>query len=264
MTGLLGPSIREPDGPAATGGSVRSRPARTAGQWLALLAVLASMVGCGTSRRADSSASQGSEPSRSITPTLRTALTHGATTPVTGAGRPRSSVPTRTRVTRPDPRWRFWVTDTRHYTSPWYRGTSRMMIGFGCTRAPYYPVDPSCPHHEGSHHGIDMALACRTPLFAGLAGVVVSATAAGALGPAYGPWAFRIRTLDGRFDVVIGHVRKVFVHAGDTVRPGQLIALAGDAAAPDGCHLHFEERPAGTSYTSAINPRRLLRLRAAR
>jgi murein DD-endopeptidase MepM/ murein hydrolase activator NlpD len=139
-----------------------------------------------------------------------------------------------------------------------------MMIGFGCTPAPYYTVDPSCPRHEGRHHGIDMALACGTPLFAGVPGVVVPSDASGRLGAAYGPRAFRIRTLDRRFDLVIGHVRTVFVRPGQRVRRGQPIALAGDAGAPDGCHLHFEQRPAGMSYTSAVDPERLLGLRVVR
>ena len=44
---------------------------------------------------------------------------------------------------------------------------------------------------------------------------------------------------------MIGHTRKRFVEPGDTVRRGQLIALASDNGAPDGCHLHFEKRATG-------------------
>ena len=40
------------------------------------------------------------------------------------------------------------------------------MIPFGCTEAPYYSPDPRCEDEHGFHHGIDMAMACGTKLFA--------------------------------------------------------------------------------------------------
>ena len=132
------------------------------------------------------------------------------------------------------------------------------MIGFGCTRAPYYTHDPRCPGREGFHHGIDVAMPCGTPLFAAVRGVVIDPSSHGSPGAAYGPHAFRIRT--GHVDILIGHVRTVYVGPGDRVRPGLRIALASDAGAPDGCHLHFEVRPAGIGYTSAVDPARWLRL----
>ena len=85
---------------------------------------------------------------------------------------------------------------------------------------------------------------CGTPLYAGRRGRVVNPRSAGALGPAYGAKAFRIRNAKLGKDIVIGHVRNVFVRPGDRVRKGQRIARAGKNAAPDGCHLHFEVRPA--------------------
>ena len=42
---------------------------------------------------------------------------------------------------------------------------------------------------------------------------------------------------------------------------GEVFARVGDSAAPDGCHLHFEVRPAGGDYTSAVDPLPLLGLR---
>ncbi len=156
---------------------------------------------------------------------------------------------------------RFWVKDKHRYTSPWYDGARRIMIGYGCTRAPYYSPDPRCRRDRGYHHGIDIAMPCRTKLFAGLRGRVVNPAASGAPGPAYGAHAFRIRNHKYDVDVVIGHARRVYVDPGDRVRRGQLIARASDAGAPDGCHLHFEVRPIGTGYQSAVDPRDLLRLR---
>jgi len=151
---------------------------------------------------------------------------------------------------------RFWVQDKHPYTSPWYRGEHRRMINFGCTRAPYYPDSPRCADDRGCHHGIDVAMRCGNPLFAGLAGRVVHPRSSGALGPAYGANAFRIRNAAHDIDVVIGHTRRVFVRPGDRVERGQRIALASDAAAPDGCHLHFEVRPAGDGYHAARKPAR--------
>jgi murein DD-endopeptidase MepM/ murein hydrolase activator NlpD len=155
---------------------------------------------------------------------------------------------------------KFWVKDRHPYTSPWYRGEHRRMINFGCTRAPYYPASPECPRGRGFHHGVDVSMRCGNPLFAGLRGRVVHPGAAGALGSAYGPHAFRIRNAARGIDVVIGHTRRVFVDPGERVRRGQRIALASDAAAPDGCHLHFEVRPAGGGYLDARNPERIFRL----
>ena len=155
---------------------------------------------------------------------------------------------------------RFWVKDEHRYTSPWYAGSRRKMIGFGCTRAPYYSPDPRCIRNRGFHHGLDMAMPCGTRLFAGFRGRVVDPSSRGSLGSAYGAHALRIRNHDKDVDVVIGHVRRVYVDPGDRVRRGQLIARASDAAAPDGCHLHFEVRPIHGGYESAVRPHDYLRL----
>ncbi|MEP6666620.1 MAG: peptidoglycan DD-metalloendopeptidase family protein [Nocardioidaceae bacterium] len=156
---------------------------------------------------------------------------------------------------------RFWVNDKHRYFSDWYAGKHRKMVPFGCTRAPYYDPDPRCAHQRGVHHGLDVAMPCRTRLYAGYRSRVVDPDAPGALGAAYGPHAFRLRSSSLGKDFVIGHVRRVFVDRGDRVRRGELIALASDAGAPDGCHLHFEVRPLGGSYTSAIAPYDDIRLR---
>ena len=69
-----------------------------------------------------------------------------------------------------------------------------------------------------------------------------------------GAKAFRIRNRDRGVDVVLGHVQRVYVAPGERVRAGQMIARAGKLAAPDGCHLHFETRPVGDGYLSAVHP----------
>jgi len=155
---------------------------------------------------------------------------------------------------------RFYVRDKHRYTSPWYAGAHRKMIPFGCTRAPYYPPSPRCKRDRGFHHGLDIAMPCGNRLNAGMAGWVVRPLSPGALGSAYGRHAFRLRNHRLGVDVVIGHVRKVYVAPGDRVERGERIARASDAAAPDGCHLHFEVRPLGGGYLDAIRPGEYLRL----
>jgi murein DD-endopeptidase MepM/ murein hydrolase activator NlpD len=155
---------------------------------------------------------------------------------------------------------RFWVKDKRRYESPWYAGARRKMIGYGCTRAPYYSPNPRCRKNRGFHHGLDIAMPCGTRLFAGFRGRVADPASAGAPGPAYGHKAFRIRNHRKNVDVVIGHARRVYVEPGDRVRKGQLLARASDAGAPDGCHLHFEVRPVRGGYQSALRPHEYLRL----
>lgn len=155
---------------------------------------------------------------------------------------------------------RYWVRDRHRYSSPWYAGERRKMINFGCTKAPYYDPTPRCRGGRGFHHGLDIAMPCRTGLYAGLNGRIVRPSASGSLGSAYGPWAFRIRNRHVDRDFVIGHVRKVFVRPGERVARGQLIARASDAGAPDGCHLHFEARPISGSYDSAVRPDQFLQL----
>ena len=129
------------------------------------------------------------------------------------------------------------------------------MIGFGCNASPWYAHDARCPGREGFHHGIDVAMACGTPLTSDVSGVVLSPSAPGSPGPAYGVNPFRIHT--GDVDVLIGHTRQVFVHPGQQVRPGQRIALSSDSGAPDGCHLHFEVRPHGRRRLHRPRPRTL-------
>jgi hypothetical protein len=157
---------------------------------------------------------------------------------------------------------RFWTKDHHHYTSAWYAGAHRIMIPYGCTRAPYYSHDPRCPGREGFHHGIDIVMKCGTAIYARTKGFVLPTSAPGTPGPAYGAKAFRVR--HHHHDILFGHVRRVYVHPGDRVQPGQLIARAGQLGAPDGCHLHFEVRRAGGGLDATVPPRPFLHLSRAR
>jgi murein DD-endopeptidase MepM/ murein hydrolase activator NlpD len=157
-----------------------------------------------------------------------------------------------------DPRWEFFTRDKTFYRSPWYRGAHRIMIPFGCTRAPYYPPDSRCRRDRGFHHGIDIAMPCGTLLRSDRRGWVVSNDA---LGPAYGVNSIRLRNYRQQWDIVIGHTRRVFVRPGDRIRPGTALGRASDSAAPDGCHLHFEKRALAGGLSSATSPREMLELR---
>lgn len=196
-------------------------------------------------------------PASAPSPTVSSVVA-APTVSVRPSARPSVRPPVRPPSDPPDPRWRFYTADRTYYRSPWYAGRHRIMVGFGCTRAPWYDPDPACPGHEGSHHGIDVAMPCGTPLYAGAPGVVLSPAAPGTPGAAYGVAAFRIRA--GSHDILVGHARAVFVRPGDRVRRGERIALASDSGAPDGCHLHLEVRPHGGDFTTAVDPSRWLRL----
>ena len=174
-----------------------------------------------------------------------------------------SATPTRKptkpeRVEKTDPRWRFFTEDKTRHFSPWFAARHRVMIGYGCTPAPYYDHDTRCPGSQGFHHGIDVAMPCGTPLFSAVRGVVLDPATSGSPGSAYGERPFRIRT--NNYDVLIGHARRVFVQPGDRVRPGQRIALSSDSGAPDGCHLHLEVRAHGGGVSDAVDPADLLQL----
>ena len=154
-----------------------------------------------------------------------------------------------------DERWQFYDTDENAFhTSPWYAGAGKVMVPFGCSSAPWYASDPRCPGEQGFHHGTDVALPCGVDIRSAVDGEVV----VGGLGDAYGSLAFMVRS--GEKDHVIGHVSQRFVEAGDSVRKGDRIAINGADGAPDGCHLHFEVRPAGGAVDSAVDPAADLRL----
>lgn len=178
---------------------------------------------------------------------------------------PTPQPPEQARTGPADPRWRFFVDDPTRYRSAWFDGAQRIMIGYGCTRAPFYRADRRCRDGQGFHHGIDVALPCRTTMRAGVAGRVVDPDRPGRPGPAYGATAFRLRVeVRGRpYDVLIGHATRVLVRPGDRVRAGQRIATAGARGAPDGCHLHFEQRRVDGGVADAVDPADVLGLRPA-
>jgi murein DD-endopeptidase MepM/ murein hydrolase activator NlpD len=221
------------------------------------------LFGCATSQSVSGSAvsSSSTEQTQSSSPTDPAPQSTDAAPPTNDASRPPSepdpAQPNAVGPKRPPspPKSVTFTKDHHYYSSPWYDGAWQEMIGFGCTKAPYYTRDLSCPRSKpGKHHGIDTFMPCGNKVRSAVKGHVVRNPA---VGSAYGTLGLVIR--HSRYDFVIGHARRLKVGPGEHVEPGQLIARSGKNGAPDGCHLHFEKRPAGQGYTSAINPLKSLR-----
>ncbi|HWI42084.1 MAG TPA: peptidoglycan DD-metalloendopeptidase family protein [Nocardioides sp.] len=231
----------------------RGRVVLSTGLAAGLLAVLL-LAGCGGTTAEP--AGRGAGPYPAPTSSARPHAPATATPPGTATAPtvPPSRAP-RSKQSWRDPRWHFYSGDRRLHGSAWFAGRHRVMIPFGCTAAPYYRPDPRCSGDRGFHHGIDVAMRCGTPLRTGRAATVLDPAS---LGAAYGAQPVLLRI--GDQDVVIGHTSRVFVAPGEGLAAGERFALAGDSGAPDGCHLHFEVRPAGGGYTTAVDPSGLLGL----
>jgi murein DD-endopeptidase MepM/ murein hydrolase activator NlpD len=89
------------------------------------------------------------------------------------------------------------------------------------------------------HWGLDLAAPLGTPIVAAADGVVLRA------GPASGyGYAVYIQDADGNVQIY-GHMRYMFVEAGDVVSAGDLIAKVGNQGQSTGPHLHFEIHEGG-------------------
>lgn len=97
------------------------------------------------------------------------------------------------------------------------------------------------------HWGIDLAAPRGTPILAATDGVVLRA------GPATGYGnAIWIQDEDGDVQVY-GHMRYYFVHAGQIVHAGDLIAKVGSEGQSTGPHLHFQ-LDRGTMFGPPFDP----------
>lgn len=84
------------------------------------------------------------------------------------------------------------------------------------------------------HKGIDWAVPTGTAVYASCGGTVAKA----GWGSGYG-YVVYINHEDGR-QTRYGHLSKVLVQAGQTVKQGEKIALSGNTGISTGAHLHFE------------------------
>ncbi|KUJ68632.1 peptidase [Streptomyces albus subsp. albus] len=105
---------------------------------------------------------------------------------------------------------------------------------------------------SGSHTGIDFHAGLGTPVHAVGSGTVVEAGPGGAYGN-----NIVIKMNDGTY-TQYGHLSSINVSVGQTVTPGQQIALSGNTGNTTGPHLHFEART-GPEYGSDIDPVAYLR-----
>ncbi|MER5399964.1 peptidoglycan DD-metalloendopeptidase family protein [Streptomyces sp. NPDC002599] len=105
---------------------------------------------------------------------------------------------------------------------------------------------------SGSHTGVDFHAATGTPVHSVGAGTVVTAGDGGAYGN-----QVVIKMHDGTY-TMYGHLSSIGVSVGQTVTPGQQIALSGDTGNTTGPHLHFEARTTA-EYGSDMNPVAYLR-----
>ncbi|GAA1396120.1 M23 family metallopeptidase [Luteococcus peritonei] len=150
---------------------------------------------------------------------------------------------------------RFYVDDDDAgcFTSPWFEGTHPVMLSYGHTTAPWYA--------SHVHHGVDIDMPSGTPIRSAVSGTVLLRP--DTLGAGYG--ANRLLVRSRGVDHVIGHLGQVQVRDGQHVEPGEVIGTSGMSGTEDmdGPHLHFEVRPAGTRYSSAVDPWPALRAERA-
>jgi murein DD-endopeptidase MepM/ murein hydrolase activator NlpD len=110
--------------------------------------------------------------------------------------------------------------------------------GFG------WRVDPF-NHSSAMHTGLDFVAEPGTPILAAAGGVVMVSEPH----PGYG----NMIDIDHGGELVTryAHASKVFVKAGDIVRPGQKIAEVGSSGRSTGPHLHFEVLVQGAAQDPA-------------
>ncbi len=103
----------------------------------------------------------------------------------------------------------------------------RLTSGFGRRKAPKKGASTY-------HKGIDWATPVGTAVCASSGGTVLRA----GWGSGYG-YVVMIQHPDGK-QTRYGHLSKILVKAGDTVKQGQKIALSGNTGVSTGPHIHFE------------------------
>lgn len=105
--------------------------------------------------------------------------------------------------------------------------------------------DPRGPGQREFHAGIDIGAPFSAPIYAASAGTVVYS------GPAAGFGNEVVLQHTGDVQTVYGHMERILVPAGATVRAGQPIALVGSQGESTGPHLHFEVH-VGNLYTDPL------------
>ena len=100
------------------------------------------------------------------------------------------------------------------------------------------------------HTGLDISAPKGTPVFAPADGKILS------IKPrrGYGKTVMITHDEDWDFVTIFGHLSRILVRAGESIRRGQVIGLVGRTGHASGPHLHFEVRV----YTKAVDPQQYL------
>lgn len=103
---------------------------------------------------------------------------------------------------------------------------------------------------QGLHgnNGVDISIACGTPIVASASGTVIVARSSGWNG-GYGKYV--VLAHPNGTQTLYGHNSKIFVSVGQSVVQGQHIANIGSTGRSTGCHVHFEVRGAKNPITSS-------------
>jgi len=166
-------------------------------------------------------------------------------------------------------------------STSWWAGTRTVSQGYGCTDVAGELLPPApkgiCPASNPRFHtGVDIGFGGRTPCslvtittpvpvtveaIGGYtaSGQKYSGGVNGSQGVGFGPYYPTLRLPDG-YDVILGHVAKNLVRAGQVVPAGTPIATVGSEGNSTGCHVHFEVRPGGGGLWSDIDPTPYLNL----
>jgi murein DD-endopeptidase MepM/ murein hydrolase activator NlpD len=102
------------------------------------------------------------------------------------------------------------------------------------------------------HSGVDLAAPAGSPIFATYSGKVTSAGWAGGYGLSAAVES------DSGVQTRFGHMSRVTVSRGQSVRKGDLIGYVGSTGLSTGPHLHYEVRLKG----QAVDPAPLLKARS--
>lgn len=105
----------------------------------------------------------------------------------------------------------------------------------------------SGPHAGREHAGVDFAADMNEPVYAARAGKVKVAGANGGYGN-----MIRIKHADGT-STMYGHLNKIGVKAGQSVKAGDRIGAVGSTGHSTGPHLHFEVRSAKDVAIHPVN-----------
>ena len=134
--------------------------------------------------------------------------------------------------------WRYW-TQIAALPPPYHQPLDQLWVSSGTG----YRTNPMGGGEIGLHRGVDLAAPEGTPVYAVIGGIVQEHY----VPPDGEKWkghyalggAIFIENEDGLFSI-FGHLSKTYVHEGDYVEAGQLIAEVGSTGMSTASHLHWE------------------------